>query len=74
MSALSVFDIFKVGIGPSSSHTMGPMRAAREFVAERDVLSGAHTWTPNVRRTSFREVFWSVDSFRWPMMSATGVW
>ena len=32
MSALSTFDIFKVGIGPSSSHTMGPMRAAREFV------------------------------------------
>ncbi|HEY6483727.1 MAG TPA: L-serine ammonia-lyase [Steroidobacteraceae bacterium] len=31
--SLSVFDIFKVGIGPSSSHTMGPMRAAREFVA-----------------------------------------
>jgi L-serine dehydratase len=30
---LSVFDIFKIGIGPSSSHTMGPMRAAREFVA-----------------------------------------
>ncbi|HET7757768.1 MAG TPA: L-serine ammonia-lyase [Steroidobacteraceae bacterium] len=29
--ALSVFDIFKIGIGPSSSHTMGPMRAAREF-------------------------------------------
>jgi alkylation response protein AidB-like acyl-CoA dehydrogenase len=32
MSALSTFDIFKVGIGPSSSHTMGPMRAAQEFV------------------------------------------
>src|SRR5262245_53601174 len=31
---LSVFDIFKVGIGPSSSHTMGPMRAAREFALE----------------------------------------
>jgi L-serine dehydratase len=29
---LSVFDIFKIGIGPSSSHTMGPMNAAREFV------------------------------------------
>jgi L-serine dehydratase len=29
--SLSVFDIFKVGIGPSSSHTMGPMRAARAF-------------------------------------------
>ncbi|MGB8603412.1 MAG: serine dehydratase beta chain, partial [Rhizomicrobium sp.] len=25
---LSVFDIFKIGIGPSSSHTVGPMRAA----------------------------------------------
>jgi L-serine dehydratase len=37
---LSVFDIFKVGIGPSSSHTMGPMRAARAFVLdlERDGL------------------------------------
>jgi len=29
---LSVLDIFKVGIGPSSSHTMGPMNAARAFV------------------------------------------
>lgn len=30
--SISVFDIFKVGVGPSSSHTMGPMRAARQFV------------------------------------------
>ena len=30
--AVSVFDLFKVGIGPSSSHTVGPMRAARLFV------------------------------------------
>ena len=29
---LSVFDIFKIGIGPSSSHTMGPMNAACSFV------------------------------------------
>jgi len=29
--ALSVFDLFKIGIGPSSSHTVGPMRAARLF-------------------------------------------
>ena len=28
---LSVFDMFKVGIGPSSSHTVGPMRAACLF-------------------------------------------
>ncbi|MEV5541438.1 L-serine ammonia-lyase [Saccharopolyspora shandongensis] len=30
--AISVFDLFSVGIGPSSSHTVGPMRAARLFV------------------------------------------
>ncbi|QCU78248.1 L-serine ammonia-lyase [Citricoccus sp. SGAir0253] len=29
--AISVFDLFTVGIGPSSSHTVGPMRAARRF-------------------------------------------
>ena len=28
---ISVFDLFKIGIGPSSSHTVGPMRAARRF-------------------------------------------
>ncbi|MEZ5537919.1 MAG: L-serine ammonia-lyase [Thiolinea sp.] len=31
--AISVFDIFKIGIGPSSSHTVGPMRAAQLFLA-----------------------------------------
>ncbi|UTW09091.1 L-serine ammonia-lyase [Pseudomonas benzenivorans] len=30
--SLSVFDLFKIGIGPSSSHTVGPMRAAVRFV------------------------------------------
>ena len=35
---LSVFDMFKVGIGPSSSHTMGPMVAAARFL---DVLRGS---------------------------------
>lgn len=29
--AVSVFDLFSIGIGPSSSHTVGPMRAARMF-------------------------------------------
>jgi L-serine dehydratase len=29
---ISVFDLFSIGIGPSSSHTVGPMRAARTFV------------------------------------------
>ncbi len=32
----SIFDLFKIGIGPSSSHTVGPMRAAREFAARLD--------------------------------------
>ena len=32
--AISVFDLFRIGIGPSSSHTVGPMRAAGMFVHE----------------------------------------
>ncbi|HEV8283346.1 MAG TPA: L-serine ammonia-lyase [Chitinophagaceae bacterium] len=38
---ISVFDIFKIGIGPSSSHTLGPWRAAQRFIQslnEKDVL------------------------------------
>ncbi|PWI07482.1 L-serine ammonia-lyase [Streptomyces sp. NWU339] len=34
--ALSVFDLFSIGIGPSSSHTVGPMRAARMFARRLD--------------------------------------
>jgi len=41
--AISVFDLFKIGIGPSSSHTVGPMRAARLFATalQRDGLLDA---------------------------------
>ncbi|MDH3646117.1 MAG: L-serine ammonia-lyase [Gammaproteobacteria bacterium] len=35
---ISIFDIFKIGIGPSSSHTVGPMRAARRFLADIEAL------------------------------------
>ena len=35
---ISVFELFKVGIGPSSSHTVGPMRAAANFVGELEVM------------------------------------
>jgi L-serine dehydratase len=41
----SIFEIFKVGIGPSSSHTVGPMRAAADFVgslASKDLLLRTH--------------------------------
>ncbi len=30
---ISVFDLFKIGVGPSSSHTVGPMKAAAAFAA-----------------------------------------
>ncbi|MGI9434352.1 MAG: serine dehydratase beta chain, partial [Geminicoccaceae bacterium] len=43
--AISVFDLFKIGIGPSSSHTVGPMRAAGLFVshlAEAGILPNVH--------------------------------
>ncbi|HEX6880346.1 MAG TPA: L-serine ammonia-lyase [Terriglobales bacterium] len=39
----SFFELFKIGIGPSSSHTVGPMRAARQFaddLRERSLLAG----------------------------------
>jgi L-serine dehydratase len=29
---ISVFELFKIGVGPSSSHTVGPMKAAAAFV------------------------------------------
>ena len=32
MESISTFDIFKIGVGPSSSHTMGPWRAAQRFL------------------------------------------
>ena len=31
---ISVFDLFSIGVGPSSSHTVGPMRAANRFISE----------------------------------------
>jgi L-serine dehydratase len=40
--AISVFDMFKIGVGPSSSHTLGPWRAAQQFtnsLVEKDLLN-----------------------------------
>ena len=40
--AISVFDMFKIGVGPSSSHTLGPWRAAQQFtrsLAEKNLLN-----------------------------------
>jgi L-serine dehydratase len=38
--AISVFDIFKIGVGPSSSHTLGPWRAAHRFL---DFIKSMHS-------------------------------
>ncbi|WP_340054369.1 L-serine ammonia-lyase [Pseudomonas sp. JAI120] len=58
--AISVFDLFKVGIGPSSSHTVGPMRAAATFV---QALSDQQ-WLGETRRVEVR---------LYGSLSATGV-
>jgi L-serine dehydratase len=47
-----VFDIFKIGIGPSSSHTVGPMRAARRF-AERLAADGQLAGTASITAELF---------------------
>lgn len=43
MERISVFDIFKIGMGPSSSHTMGPWKAALRFVNECAATFGIET-------------------------------
>ena len=58
--AISVFDLFKVGIGPSSSHTVGPMRAAATFA---QVLIDQHLLS-DTRRVEVR---------LYGSLSATGV-
>ncbi|RYD35272.1 MAG: L-serine ammonia-lyase [Verrucomicrobiaceae bacterium] len=45
---LSCLDLFTIGIGPSSSHTVGPMKAAQRFVADL-VASGRHTHLARLR-------------------------
>lgn len=45
-AVVSTFDLFSIGVGPSSSHTVGPMRAAKIFIndlKEHKVLDRVHT-------------------------------
>jgi L-serine dehydratase len=51
--AVSTFDLFKIGIGPSSSHTVGPMRAAARFVTRWLQESGDLQRTARVRAEVF---------------------
>jgi L-serine dehydratase len=41
VAAISIFDIFKIGVGPSSSHTVGPMKAASAFAARLAASGGS---------------------------------
>ncbi|EEB94974.1 hypothetical protein MPER_06126, partial [Moniliophthora perniciosa FA553] len=41
-AVISTFDLFSVGVGPSSSHTVGPMRAGRIFTTDLDQLNLLH--------------------------------
>ena len=59
--AVSCFDLFKIGIGPSSSHTVGPMRAAARFVERWLVEGGDGNGSDLARTTRVRaEVFGSL--------------
>ncbi len=51
--AVSVFDLFKIGIGPSSSHTVGPMRAAARFASHWLEENGVLERTARVRAEVF---------------------
>ena len=51
--AVSTFDLYKIGIGPSSSHTVGPMRAAARFVSNWLVEKGALERTDRIRAEVF---------------------
>ena len=48
---ISVLELFKIGIGPSSSHTMGPMIAARDFIDRVSEYALAH---PEIQNTQLR--------------------
>ena len=51
--SVSVFDLFKIGIGPSSSHTVGPMRAAARFVERWLIEKGALARVARIRAEVF---------------------
>jgi L-serine dehydratase len=56
MAAVSIFDIFKIGIGPSSSHTVGPMKAAGAFV---DSLSSVATEVASIDVSLHGSLAWT---------------
>jgi L-serine dehydratase len=52
---ISAFDLFKIGIGPSSSHTVGPMKAAAAFRAE----AAAIAWPARIQAVLYGSLAWT---------------
>ena len=52
--AVSVFDLFSIGVGPSSSHTVGPMRAAERFL--REAKAAEEKRKSEVQSPEFRQI------------------
>ncbi len=55
--SVSVFELFKIGIGPSSSHTVGPMKAAKAFL---DLLKSKNILNPQKMKFIKAELFGSL--------------
>jgi len=53
---ISVLDLFKVGIGPSSSHTMGPMVAASAFLQDIRHYIDSNPDTKNYHQVHFKRL------------------
>jgi L-serine dehydratase len=58
--AISVFDMFKIGVGPSSSHTLGPWRAAQRF-------------TSSLRQQNLLNTVKSIEVLLYGSLAKTGV-
>ncbi|MDR3505705.1 MAG: serine dehydratase beta chain [Acidocella sp.] len=55
-SSISLLDLFRIGIGPSSSHTFGPMRAANAFL---DALAGREGRIARLAATAYGSLAWT---------------
>ena len=54
---ISVFDMLKIGIGPSSSHTVGPMKAAKDFLQK---LYAMNVMSPDIVKNVKAELYGSL--------------
>jgi L-serine dehydratase len=67
MLIIHVFDLFAIGIGPSSSHTVGPMRAVTQFMLQLAAnLLATRVTGVNVTLKGCRSMRWPAGSERTP--------